>query len=349
MEDSYVDEPLMDGRCETSSDELVHTEQRALIEWKGVDWSTVQSHVEKIQQNIFRETRAGNFSRASKLQKLLVKSLPARLLAVRRVTEHNRGRLTPGIDGVVCIKDADKVALVESLRSKKYNPVPSRVVWIPKPNVGQRRLGILTMLDRAKQAIVMCAMDPEWEAKFEPHSFGYRPGRSAIDAVQYIGKDLMHYKGYKPHPGWVLDADISKCFDNIDHDALLAKIKGSPFYSLIQRWLKSGAISDIGFEETERGTPQGGVISPLLANIALTGLESQFGIYSVSGRYLPPSERRGLNKGIMVYRLADDFIILAPSKEVIEEYVLPKVRSFLAIAGLNLNEAKTRITNVSDG
>lgn len=115
VEDSYVDEPLMDGRCETSSDELVHTEQRALIEWKGVDWSTVQSHVEKIQQNIFRETRAGNFSRASKLQKLLVKSLPARLLAVRRVTEHNRGRLTPGIDGVVCIKDADKVALVESL------------------------------------------------------------------------------------------------------------------------------------------------------------------------------------------------------------------------------------------
>ena len=329
--------------------EPAHVGQRGALDWRAVDWAKIGRQVEKIQRQIFQETRAGNYINVNRLQKLLAKSLPARLIAVRRVTEINGGRYTAGIDGRICENDIQKAALVEELRIKTYRSDPVLVVWIPKPDGDWRRLGIPTIRDRAMQALVFIAMEPEWEAKFEPHSFGFRPGRSAIDAVHYIAKDLMHYRGHTPHPGWVLDADISKCFDNIDHEALLARINGSPFQGLIRSWLKSGAISEIGFEETERGTPQGGVISPLLANIALTGLETQFGIYSKNGRYIPPSCRAGLNKSVTIDRFADDFVGLAPSREVIEDYIIPKVRAFLATVGLSLNDVKTRIVNISEG
>nr|MDO8116895.1 group II intron reverse transcriptase/maturase [Candidatus Sigynarchaeota archaeon] len=309
----------------------------------------IERKVEKIQRDIFQETRAGNFLGVSKAQKLLVKSLPARLLAVRQVTERNEGRYTPGVDGVTCINDADKIKLAEQLRNRDWDPDPVKLAWIPKPNGDMRKLGIPTMRDRAMQALVLLTMDPEWEAKFEPNSFGFRPGRSPIDAVHYIAQALMHYNGRMMHPGWVLDADITKCFDTIDHDALIAKIKGSPFQDLVRKWLKCGAINKVGFERTEKGTPQGGVISPLLANIALTGLESQFGAYSKTGRYLSPSQRNGLDKSVTVFRFADDFLVLAPSKEILESYVRPKVKNFLSTVGLELSEAKTRIVNVSEG
>ena len=160
---------------------------------------------------------------------------------------------------------------------------------------------------------------------------------------------MVNRKGCRPHPGWVFDADISNCFDNIDHGALLSKVEGSPFQGIIGAWLKSGAINQIGFEKTERSTPQGGVISPLLANIALDGLERQFGLYWKTGSYKVPSRRSGYDKDLALYRYADDFIILAPSREVLIEYVIPKVKSFLLTIGLSLNKAKTRIVNVSEG
>jgi RNA-directed DNA polymerase len=269
---------------------------------------------------------------------------------VKIVTEINDGRYTPGIDGQIYKKGPEKVSLAESLRTKDYVPKPAKVVWIPKPGSKERRrLGIPTMRDRVMQMLILLAMNPEWESKFEPNSFGFRPGRSAIDAVHYIVGILRTYKGHKPHPGWILDADISKCFDNIDHDALLKRLETSPFLAIIKAWLKSGAVDRVGFKNTEKGTPQGGIISPLLANIALDGLERQFGIYTVNGKYLAPSQRRGYNKDVAVYRYADDFIVLAPSRELLETYVIPKVKAFLSSMGLDLNEAKTRTVNVAEG
>jgi RNA-directed DNA polymerase len=337
----------MEGKRETGVDP-VRANQRTL-DWASIDWSRVKRQVGKMQQEIFRDAQACNFGAMKQKQKLLARSLPARLLAVRTVTETNSGRNTPGIDGRLCKTGEEKAALAESLRLKGYKPLPARVVFIPKPSGDKRRLGIPTIRDRAMQALVLQCMDPEWEAKFEPHSFGFRPGRGAVDAVAHIWHTLVHQKGRKPHPGWILDADISKCFDNISHDALLEKLGSSPFLGVIKAWLKSGAVGRVGFESIERGTPQGGVISPLLANIALDGLERQFGIFSKTGRYKPPSNRAGTDKQVCLFRYADDFIVLAPSKKVLERYVVGKVKSFLSAAGLSLNEMKTRIVNVADG
>jgi len=167
--------------------------------------------------------------------------------------------------------------------------------------------------------------------------------------VHYIFDSLLYRRGKIPHPGWVFDADITKCFDSISHEYLLKKIGGSPFQWIIKAWLKSGVISEIGFETTEKGTPQGGVISPLLANIALHGMELMFGIYSRTGRYLWSHERRGLNKGVISFRYADDFIVIAPSKEILEVYVIPKITAFLMEAGLSLNLVKTRVVNIAQG
>lgn len=339
----------MTSRCETG-DEPVHDGQRQPVNWDTVNWDHVKQDVRTMQCRIYQETRAGNFKDVVKTQKLLVKSLPARLLAVRQVTVINTGRNTPGIDGVTCHKSPEKVALVERLRQRdSYKPKPARTVFIPKSSGGTRRLGIPTIEDRAMEALVALAMDPEYEAKFEPNSYGFRPGRSAIDAVKAIANMLVPRKGCRIHPGWVLDADISKCFDSIDHDSLMAKLADSPFRGMIRSWLEAGSISRIGFEESVKGTPQGGVISPLLANIALDGLERAFGIYSKTGRYYSPHSRKGANKDVAVFRYADDFIDLAPSKECIYNHVLPMVKTILATVGLDLNLAKTRVVCITEG
>jgi RNA-directed DNA polymerase len=286
----------MEGRCETGT-KPVRANQRTL-EWTGIDWNRVKRQVGKMQQEIFRDAQAGNYLAVKQRQKLLARSLSARLLAVRTVTEINSGRNTPGIDGRLCKTAEEKVLLAEGLCLKGYKPLPARVIFIPKPSGDKRRLGIPAVRDRAMQALVLQCMDPEWEAKFEPHSFGFRPGRGTVDAVAHIWHTLIHMKGRKPHPGWILDADISKCFDNISHDALLEKLGSSPFLGVIKAWLKSGAVGRVGFELTEKGTPQGGVISPLLANIDLDGLERQFSIFSKTGRYKPPSNRAGKDKQV---------------------------------------------------
>lgn len=338
----------MGDGCETVSTP-VHGRQRAPIDWAGQDWSKTKRAVGKIQGKIYQKTREGNFRGVKRLQKLLFKSLETRCLAVHRVTEVNSGRFTPGVDDRLCNTDAEKVTLVEELRSKNYKPEPCRLCLIPKKDGDSRKLGIPTILDRAMQALVLLAMEPEWEARFEPHSYGFRPGRGPIDVINDIGTYFLPKSGRKNHPGWVLDADISKCFDNINHDALLKKIGDSPFLFLIKAWLKAGTISKVGFKTSNRGSPQGGVISPLLANIALDGLERLFSIYTRNGTYKSPSIRSGMDKFVLVYRYADDFLIFALSRDIIIEYVIPKVKKFLAGIGLELNEAKTRVTNISDG
>ena len=196
------------------------------------------------------------------------------------------------------------------------------------------------------QMLMKIVLEPEWEAKFESHSYGFRPGRRCMDAIWQIW-NTIRIIGNRQKSAWILDADISGCFDNINHDALLKRIP--VFQRVIKRWLRSGIVEFGKYNQTKSGTPQGGIISPLLANVALDGMERLFGAENSKGNYMSPSTRRGGNKGVNIIRYADDFVVTAPTREIIISYVLPTLRNFLRERGLRLNEAKTRIVRREEG
>jgi RNA-directed DNA polymerase len=228
----------------------------------------------------------GDVRRMESLQRLLASSWSAKLLAVRKVAQENDGRKTPGIDGVVSTSNEDRVSLLkDGLSLRGYHPLPVRRVFIPKASGKLRPLGIPTLKDRAMQCLVKLALEPEWEAAFEPHSFGFRPGRSVHDAAAAVkhglGAQGAGGPGREARCRWVLDADIKSFFDEIDHDAILARVP--VFRKAIAGWLEAGVFTGEVYDPTETGTPQGGVISPLLANIALHGLEDLFHEWSLVG------------------------------------------------------------------
>ena len=277
------------------------TDGQRPMEWSDVDWTTTEAVVRRIQDRIFRAAKADDGAKVKNLQKLLVRSRSAKLLAIRQVTQQNAGRHTPGIDGVVCKTPEDRVALLESgLDLKGYKPKPVRRVYIPKANGKLRPLGIPTVKDRVMQAVVKLALEPEWEPRFEANSHGFRPGRCTMDAIEAIYNHLAKRGASR----WILDADITGCFDNIAHGPLLAKLP--TFTRTIERWLKAGAVELGDWRENKAGTPQGGIISPLLANIALDGLERLFDDKTRTGNYIPPSRKKGDNRGVSLIRYADD-------------------------------------------
>ena len=289
-------------------------------------------------------TKAQEWKKVRNLQNLLARSYYNKLLAIRRVTEQNQGKKTPGIDGTLYDTPEKRWELSkEQLVCRTYHPQPVKRVYIPKADGSNRPLGIPTLKDRVMQAMVKAALEPEWEARFEPNSYGFRPGRCTMDAIEQIWNTL-HRPGSSP---WILDADISKCFDHIAHESLLQRIP--VFKRIIYRWLKAGVVELGQYHRTDCGTPQGGIISPLLANIALNGMERLFGAESKQGHYITPAKRTGLNKGISLIRYADDFIVTAPSKAILLTYVLPKLQDFLKERGLNLNSAKTQIVHRTEG
>jgi RNA-directed DNA polymerase len=231
--------------------------------WADVDWTKVERNVYKLQKRIFQAEQRGDVKIVRQLQKLLLKSTSAKLLATRRVTQDNQGKKTAGVDGVKALKPQQRLALASELKLDG-TALPTRRVWIPKPGTEEKRpLGIPVMRDRAKQALAKLALEPQWEAKFEPNSYGFRPGRSAWDAITAI-HTMINLKAK-----YVLDADIAKCFDRIDHQALLDKLNTFPkLRRQIKAWLKSGVMEGLDLTPTEMGTPQGGVVSPVLANVA---------------------------------------------------------------------------------
>lgn len=239
------------------------------VEWKTIPWRKLERKVFKLQKRIYKASENGDARTVRKLQKTLIRSWSAKCLAVRRVTQDNQGKKTAGIDGVKSLKPGQRLTLVKNLRLTQ-KAKPTRRVWIPKPGKDEKRpLGIPTMNDRALQALVKQALEPEWEALFEPNSYGFRPGRSCHDAIEAIFQAIVHL------PKFVLDADIAKCFDQIDHQALLEKVNTFPVMRRqIRAWLKAGVMDGKNLFPTNEGTPQGGVISPLLANIALHGMEN---------------------------------------------------------------------------
>ncbi len=312
--------------------------------WSAIDWTAVEGAVRRLQGRIFRAAARGERARVKNLQKLLVRSCAAKLLAIRQVTQENDGKHTPGIDGVVCdTPEACLALLQDGLRLQGYRPQPVRRVYISKAHGRQRPLGIPAAKDRVMQAIVKMALEPESERRFEANSYGFRLGRSCHDAIGALHTTLNH-KGWSE---WVLVADTRGCFDNLERAALLEQLP--VFTAVIRRWLKAGVVELGTVTDTETGTPQGGIVSPLLANIALTGLERVFGCERSDGTPATPAWRRGNDHGVNLIRSADDFVVTAPSRAVLEAYVRPKVAAFLVDRGLVLSEAKTRIVHVDEG
>ena len=315
--------------------------------WTETNWRRVSQRVAKLQHTIYSESLKDNSHGVRKLQKILVASNSARLLAVRKVTQDNRGKNTPGIDGIKTLTAQKRLNLSKELKiDGKASPI--RRVWIPKPGRTEKRpLGIPTIGDRAKQALAKMALEPEWEAKFEANSYGFRPGRSCHDAIEAIYLSINKASQGK----YVLDADISKCFDSIDHEALIDKLNTWPKMRMqIRAWLKAGVLNARGVEFPNAGTPQGGVISPLLSNIALHGLENHLkqwiqncDVKSKTGSNLNTQSKI---TSLTLVRYADDFVVLHKDLWVVKA-AKDRIDLWLSKMGLKLNEAKSRIAHTN--
>jgi RNA-directed DNA polymerase len=312
----------------------------ATYEWNQLPWRKLEVVVFKLQKRIYRASQAGDKRRVHRLQRLLLKSRAAKYLAVRRVTQDNRGKHTAGVDGIKSLTPRQRLAVAQNLEGLPLGK-PARRIWIPKPGKDEQRpLSIPTLYDRARQALVKQVMEPAWEAQFEPNSYGFRPGRSTHDAIGAI------YNAIKKQPKYVLDADIAKCFDRIDRDALLRKTDTFPaLRRLIKRWLNAGIIDNGVFSETDRGTQQGSVLSPLLANIALHGLETHLHKHFPRHRTVNKAGKRAQQAWKpQVIRYADDLVVLHRDKTAIE-HCQRLTAAWLADIGLELSPTKTRLTH----
>jgi RNA-directed DNA polymerase len=316
----------------------------AIPDWTAVDWRQVEENVRRLRQRIFTATRAGDLAKVRSLQKLMLRSRSNTLLSVRRVTERNSGRETAGIDGEVALSAEARMLLAIRVQRTRWSDArPVKRVYIPKRGTQKRRpLGIPVILDRVHQARVANALEPEWEARFEPRSYGFRPGRGCHDAIEAI---YWTVKGRNPRRPWVLDADLAAAFDRIDHDHLMSMLGAFPARGTVRRWLKAGVIENGRFAPTEEGTPQGGVISPLLLNIALHGMEWAAGV-----RYWTAPSNAGMTARHcpVLIRYADDLVVLCHTRQMAEQ-VKARLAEWLAPRGLAFNEDKTRIVTLNEG
>jgi RNA-directed DNA polymerase len=301
------------------------------IKWDAIHWPTIHDQVRRLQVRIAKAAGEGDFGKVKALQWILTHSWHAKLWAVRRVTT-NKGAKTPGVDGVTWRTGKKKIAAALALKRLGYIPQPLRRIFIPKRNGKLRPLGIPTMHDRAMQALFALALEPVAEVLSDRNSYGFRQRRSTTDAVS----QLFIVLGKTCSAQWVLDADIKACFDCISHDWLIANI---PMDSkTLRAWLKAGFVNQNAFHHTDAGTPQGGIISPILANMALDGLEDAI-------QEVVP--RKGAKVNLVRY--ADDFVITAATRELLEDAVLPVVAEFLAKRGLALSSEKTKIVHIDQG
>lgn len=325
--------PMSFGKNKNGNEERI-----AFKEWKDINWFKVEVHILRLQAQIYNLSKDGEREKMWERQRLLTNSFIAKLLSVRKVTQD---KATPGVDGIASLKPEERLLLAKKLTiDGKANAI--KRVYIPKPGSEELRpLGIPTIKDRAKQHLAKLALEPEWEAKFEPNSYGFRPGRSCHDAIAAIYTSINH------KPKYVLDADIRKCFDRINHEALLDKIGTySKMRRQIAAWLKAGVLVESILMEPESGTPQGGVISPLLANIALDGLERMLdewikgiSLKDAKGRTLSHKEKRC---SLTVVRYADDIVILHPLIGIII-LVKEQVIQWLNRIHLNMKGENTKI------
>lgn len=316
------------------------------LDWNSIDWKRVEGSVRKLQARIVKAQREGRYGKVRSLSRILTRSFAGKALAVKRVTE-NKGKRTSGVDGQLWTTPKRKAKAVLQLNAQRYKAKPLRRVYIPKSNGKQRPLGIPTMKDRAMQALFLLALEPIAETTADPFSYGFRRGRSTADAMRQCHAVL----GREHAPEWVLEGDIKGCFDNISHTWLLQNIPTEK--RILRQWLKAGYVENTTLFDTDTGTPQGGIISPVLANMALDGLQQlineRFRVRRMRyGVVVWRSNGRRPTK-VNLIRYADDFVITGISRELLEDEVKPVVRDFLAERGLTLSEEKTAITHVEDG
>lgn len=301
---------------------------------------THEEIVKRLQMRIVKAQKQNKHSKVKALQWLLTHSQSAKILAVGRVAR-NKGKNTPGVDGVTWKTDKQRGEAVKALKRKGYQAQPLRRIFIPKKNGKQRPLGIPTMMDRAQQALYLMALDPVAETILDNETFGFRPKRSAADAIDAIYKAVAANKDCAE---WVIEGDIKACFDNISHEWLIENIPMDK--RILTKWLKAGIIFKDEYSDTETGTPQGGIISPCLANLALNGLASMLRKKYMNRKVINGKE---INNRVHTVVYADDLIITGKSKELLEQEVLPDVREFMRSRGLELSEEKTLITHVREG
>jgi len=308
--------------------------------WNLIPWDKAKRIVRSLQRRIAKAISEGDYNKAKALQWLLTHSYAAKLLAVKRVTE-NSGKNTPGIDGVLWKSPYQKLKAAKSLCRKGYIVKPLRRKYINKKNGTKRPLGIPTIKDRAMQALYLSALDPVSETTADNASYGFRKKRSCHDAIERCYIHLSR----NDSATWVLEGDIKGCFDHISHDWIRNNILIDK--QIITKWLKAGFIDKNRFFLTREGTPQGGIISPTLANMVLDGLEAA--IYSGVGTRVRTDGCKRNKFKIHFVRYADDFIVTGSNEEVLMNIVKPIIAKFLLERGLELSEKKTKITNVYSG
>ncbi|MGV8941760.1 MAG: group II intron reverse transcriptase/maturase [Lysobacter sp.] len=307
-------------------------------DWHSIDWCRVERSVRGLQVRIAKASRAGKWRRVKALQRLLTRSYCGKVLAVRRVTE-NQGSRTAGVDRELWKTPESRMEAIGRMQRRGYRPKPLRRVYIPKTNGESRPLGIPTMLDRAMQALHLLGLEPVSESTSDPNSYGFRRNRSTHDAMGQLFVSLSQEASAR----WVLEADIRGCFDHISHDWLLRHVPMDT--AVLGKWLRAGVVNKGMFQANMAGTPQGGIISPTLANVALNGLES--GLVTYLGTEWGKTKAKKLK--VNVVRYADDFVITGISKEVLEDEVKPWIVAFLKERGLQLSPEKTRIVHIDDG
>jgi RNA-directed DNA polymerase len=307
-----------------------------VVDWHSIDWKKVYRTVRRLQARIVKATQAGRWNKVKALVYLLTHSFAGRALAILRVVS-NSGAKTPGVDGVTWNTPEAKSAAFSTLRRHGYQPQPLRRVYIPKRNGKRRPLGIPTLTDRAQQALHLLGLDPIAETQADGHSYAFRLERCCADALEQC-----HIILSKPYsPCWILEGDIRSCYDRINHPWLLDHIPMDK--EMLRKWLKAGFLEKNVFFATSEGTPQGGIISPVLANWALDGLQR------LLAHHFSSTAKRRHECKVHLIRYADDFIITGTSQELLEREVKPLVEQFLKERGLELSHEKTRITHLQDG